>query len=152
MAVTWIQMIIVTMNNRTILIKKEIYKRIINSFDLINEDGGILGYQDGVIAAFFFDKGKGKDSYQINVQSFSHILDEWENNNISFAGFIHSHVDGKGEPSIYDLIYLKKFMKMNDELDELLFPIVYRKNDVKTIKFFVFKSNEFIECCHSLVE
>ena len=145
-------MIIVTMNNRIILIRKDIFNNIIDSFDLIDEDGGILGCQDDVITTFFFNKGDNKDSYHIDIQLFSDVLDEWEKDNISFAGFIHSHVDGKGEPSIYDLIYLRKFMKMNDELEEILFPIVYKKNDMKVIKFFVFKNNEFIECDYSLVK
>ena len=132
-------------------IKKSVIEDIFNSFDLKQEDGGILGMKDDVIVSFCFDKGNNEQEYVINVSKFSQILEEWDKEDISFAGFIHSHPgNGKGEPSIQDFMYLRKFMKAN-ELDEILFPIVYLKNEEKTIQFYLFKNNEFIKIDYSLM-
>ena len=126
-------------------IRKSVIEDIFNSFDLKQEDGGILGVKDDVIVSFCFDKGNNEQEYTINVSKFSQTLEEWDKENISFAGFIHSHPgQSKGEPSIKDFMYLKRFMKVN-ELDEILFPIVYQRDDEKAIQFYLFKNNEFIE-------
>lgn len=125
-------------------ISKSVHQQILEAFNLKQEDGGILGIKDGVISSFCFDQGNDHDAYTINVIKFSEQLEKWEKEGIAFAGFIHSHVVGEiGEPSIRDFTYVKKFMSKNDWLEELLFPIVYQKDDQKVIQFYLFKNNEF---------
>ena len=137
--------IIMNPATKALNIRKSVIEDIFNSFDLKQEDGGILGVKDDVIVSFCFDKGNSEEEYVINVSKFSKTLEKWDEQDISFAGFIHSHPGkSKGEPSLQDFMYLKRFMKAN-ELDELLFPIVYLKNEEKTIQFYLFKHNEFIK-------
>ena len=125
-------------------IKKSVIEDIFNSFDLKQEDGGILGIKDNVIVSFCFDKGNCEREYTINVAKFSETLEEWDKQEIEFAGFIHSHPgQNSGQPSLKDFMYLRKFMKANEDLKEVLFPIVFMKNNIKTIQFYLFKDNEF---------
>ena len=124
-------------------VSKKVYNQILELFDLKQEDGGILGIKDGVISAFCFDKGDNERAYTINVAKFSDELDKWDQEGIEFVGFIHSHIYGDGEPSIRDFTYVKKFLSANDWLKELLFPIVYKKDDSTVIQFHLFKDNEF---------
>ena len=127
-----------------VCVKKEVLKEIYNSFNLQQEDGGILGKKDNVIVSFCFDKGDNKHEYTINVSKFSNALEEWEKQDIEFVGFIHSHIkENEGEPSLKDFMYLRKFMKLNTVLNEIIFPIVYRQNNIKTIQFYLFKDNKF---------
>ena len=137
--------IIMNPATKALNIKKSVIEDIFNSFDLKQEDGGILGVKDDVIVSFCFDKGNNEQEYIINVSKFSKTLEEWDDQDIAFAGFIHSHPGkSKGEPSMQDFMYLKRFMKAN-ELDELLFPIIYSKNGEKVIQFYLFKNNDFIK-------
>ncbi len=133
-------------------IRKAVLQQILDSFDLKQEDGGVLGMKENTIVSFCFDKGNDENEYTINVLKFSKTLEEWDEQGIEFSGFIHSHIgESDGKPSIKDFLYLKKFMKVNDGLKEILFPIVFSKNNTKEINFFLFKNNEFIKLDYLVV-
>ena len=63
-----IQTVIITANigiimnpaTKALNIKKSVIEDIFNSFDLKQEDGGILGVKDDVIVSFCFDKGNNE--------------------------------------------------------------------------------------------
>ena len=131
-------------------LSRNVYNEILKSFDLKQEDGGILGMKDDTIVSFCFDKGDKESEYTINVSKFSNVMDEWDQKGISFAGFIHSHLHGFN-PSFNDLIYLKRFLKANEDIQELYFPIVYKNEGKVDIRFYVFKNNGFEEISYILV-
>lgn len=125
-------------------IKKDIYRQIIESFDLKQEDGGVLGMHDDVITSFCFDKGNSQKEYQIIVGKFTEVVEKWDEEGIEFVGFIHSHTNGENRPSIYDFMYVKKFLKANPDIESLDFPIVYLKDGKIDIQYYIFKQNEFV--------
>lgn len=125
-------------------IKKDIYRQIIGLFDLKQEDGGILGMRNLVITSFCFDKGNSQKEYQINVNKFTEVVEKWDEQGIEFAGFIHSHTNGENRPSIYDFMYVKKFLKANPDIESLDFPIVYLKDGKVSVQYYIFEQNEFI--------
>ena len=129
----------------SIYIKEKLYKKILDSFSFENEDGGILGGAGEEITEFYFLKGDKKDIYDINTQKFSEVCDEWDKKDISFLGFIHSHLGCTARVSVTDFNYVYRFMKCNDWLEKLLFFILIKKeNGEKEILPFVYVNNDFI--------
>lgn len=125
-------------------IYRHIYQEIVSSFDFKQEDGGILGIKDDVISAFCFDKGHRKNGYDINIDKFMNTVEEWDEQGIEFAGFIHSHVTDNVEPSLTDLMYVRKFLKANKEIDSVDFPILGIKDNQLVVQYYIFKDNQFI--------
>ena len=128
-----------------IYIKESLYKEILDSFSFENEDGGILGGNDSEITNFFFLKGDKKDIFDVDTEKFSAACEKWDEENISFLGFIHSHLGSTAKVSVTDFNYVYRFMKNNDWLDKLLFFIVIEnKNGEKEILSYVYKDKDFI--------
>lgn len=125
-------------------IKRNIYSQIIELFDLKQEDGGILGMKDDAISSFCFDKGTCQKNYQINVNKFASEVEKWDEEGITFVGFIHSHITNDKEPSLTDLIYVRKFLSANQDIEQIDFPIVYSDNGKVAIQYYIFKQNQFI--------
>ena len=125
-------------------IYRHIYQEIISSFDFQQEDGGILGIKDDVISAFCFDKGSRKNGYDINIDKFMNTVEKWDEQGIEFIGFIHSHITDNIEPSLTDLMYARKFLKANEDIESIDFPILGIKNNQLIIQYYIFKNNQFI--------
>ena len=129
----------------SLYIKENLYKKLLDCFSFENEDGGILGGNNNEITEFYFLKGDKEDIYDIDTQKFSKVCDEWEKENISFMGFIHSHLGCSTKISVTDFNYVYHFMKSNNWLKSLLFFIIIKnENGEKEILPFVYKDNDFV--------
>ena len=130
---------------KSIYIKEILYRKLLDSFSFENEDGGILGGTNEEITEFYFLTGDKKDIYDIDTQKFSEVCDEWDKKDISFLGFIHSHLGCTANVSVTDFNYVYRFMKSNDWLEKLLFFIIIKnKNGEKEILPFVYIDNDFV--------
>ena len=82
------------------------------------ESGGILGFKDGVISAFYEDKNADVSygSYQPDIVSCEKVInDEWSKSGICFCGFVHTHrTDMK--PSEADILYYRTILKAMREI------------------------------------
>lgn len=128
-------------------IKREVYERIIASLSLSNhETGGILAIKDEVICDFFFDEGKNSSPYyyEPNTEILDDIIEKWENEGLSFAGIIHSHLKGNGLLSPNDLKYAKLVREAMPDLKHLLFPVLLLTGETPSIRYF--------ECIKSMEE
>ena len=90
------------------------------------ETGGILGINDGVVCAFYFDKNAEHriGEYSPNTSDVNLKLAEWAKQGIAFAGIIHSHPNGLSELSEGDREGIFTVLKAIPKVDKLYFPIV----------------------------
>lgn len=96
--------------------------------ELPPETGGLLGIKDGCVCAFVFDEGipSGRMcGYIPDTKRFNSILTEWQKEDISFAGMVHTHYFDVKTLSIPDKAYIAKIMhSMPSVIQELYFPLV----------------------------
>lgn len=106
------------------------------------ETGGILlgNRENYIVQKFVFDNlgSTFPTGYDPDVDFINGVLkEEWENNQLSLLGFIHSHPRGCSRLSgdygnnTGDIGYMKAIFKAIPELDRFLVPIVYSSNDGK---------------------
>lgn len=93
------------------------------------ETGAMLGgsRKDGVVRQFHFDDQAQRTnvSYSPHFISLNAILrEQWNPRDVNLLGFVHSHPGWLKKPSGGDLIYAKKILDHNPELNELWMPIV----------------------------
>ena len=70
-------------------------------------------------------------------------MEKWDEQGITFVGFIHSHITNDKEPSLTDLIYVRKFISANQDIKQVDFPVVYSDNGKLAIQYYIFKQNQF---------
>ena len=121
---------------------------MLSSFSFESEDGGILGGNASEITNYSISKGDNKDTFSIDENLFSHIVNEWAQKDIEFLGFIHSHTNPCDKVSMLDYMYMMKFIEANPNLDKLLFGIATKE---KGIKFYLFKNKDFKEISVEIV-
>lgn len=129
-------------------IRKSLLDQILSSFSFESEDGGILGGNASEITNYSISKGDNKDTFSIDENLFSHIVNEWAQKDIEFLGFIHSHTNPCDKVSMLDYMYMMKFIEANPNLDKLLFGIATKE---KGIKFYLFKNKDFKEISVEIV-
>ena len=129
-------------------ISKSLLDQILSSFAFDSEDGGILGGNASEITAYSISKGDNKDTFSIDEDMFSRVVNEWAQKDIEFLGFIHSHTNPCDKVSMLDYMYMMKFIEVNPDLDELLFGIATKE---KGIKFYLFKNKDFKEISVEIV-
>ena len=110
-------------------ILRNIYLEMLNKFPVPPpEQGGILGMKNGVICEYYHDDYSSvtdRAVYEPDVNVLNQIIEEWYENDIQFAGVIHSHLIGQNTLSSGDKDYIKKLFKSMPEcIDELYFPII----------------------------
>ena len=112
-------------------ITKKTYQEICTFFQKrhVTEEGGLLGSSTGkVIDCFFPDYQasiKTKNSYTPNIFYLNQQLQEWEKNEITFCGIIHSHLTNTPKLSDADIRYIEKIMKaMPNSIKQLYFPLI----------------------------
>ena len=120
----------------------------------IPETGGILlgNPKNYIVQKFVFDKNGNTTSsgYDPDVDFLNEVLEnEWNENNLDFLGFIHSHPRGVQHLSsdygngIGDLGYINRIFDAMPTLNRLLVPIVYSNFDGKGFKIFPYFSERF---------
>ena len=129
-------------------IRKSLLGQMLSSFSFESEDGGILGGNASEITNYSISKGDNKDTFSIDENLFSHIVNEWAQKDIEFLGFIHSHTNPCDKVSMLDYMYMMKFIEANPNLDKLLFGIATKE---KGIKFYLFKNKDFKEISVEIV-
>lgn len=91
------------------------------------ERGGVLGAKPGQpISKFYYDESgiSTPDSYTPDYQTINSVLDNWEQEEISMVGMVHSHAGADAMPSCGDLYYCEKILLSNSALGDFYLPIV----------------------------
>lgn len=92
------------------------------------EAGGILGSRNGCICAFVYDPGTpdmSRNCYTPNVDFLNQVIDQWQEQGITFCGIVHSHPSGHSKLSKPDLSYIQIILDyMPEQIQELFFPII----------------------------
>lgn len=123
-----------------ILLNDDITHQIIETIGKHSfETGGILGEIEGVICRFQFDLGieqKDRDMYIPNIDFLNRVLEKWYKENVTFAGFIHSHKDNNILSSA-DIYFAEKIMIANhlDCLYMLIYNMKIKKISFHCVKF-----------------
>lgn len=76
------------------------------------EEGGILGSRDGSLCAFAKDPRTGSCSaWHPDTAYLDRVIQGWQRQGISFAGFVHSHVNGYRVLSEGDLLAARQVLE-----------------------------------------
>lgn len=102
------------------------------------ETGGIIGTQNDVVCAYYFDRTGSCDSntYKPDTDNVNRVISEWEKQDIQFVGVVHSHEEKQPALSYADIVYAQAIMKAND-MERILFPLVVIGNKAKFIMYMV---------------
>ena len=91
------------------------------------EAGGILGSRNGCICVFVYDPGTpdiSRNCYTPDVDFLNSIIEQWQEEGITFCGIVHSHPPGQQNLSEADLSYIQTILDcMPVRIQELYFPI-----------------------------
>lgn len=88
----------------------------------IPEKGGILGANEyGIVTRFYYDSTgtTTKFLYIPDVKKLNAVIQDWANEGISFAGFVHTHPEGIEKLSSRDIEYAQK-IKIQCSLSHIL--------------------------------
>lgn len=100
---------------KTYIITEEVFSQIRETVgSQIPETGGILGSSDGKhIDHFYFDATANVTgaTYEPDIATLNHIIEQWYKEDIEFVGFVHSHPRGATMPSYPDNLYTKRIME-----------------------------------------
>jgi len=113
------------------------------------ETGGIIGTDEsGTIMAFQFDETRSSNPFEYcpNVEFLEEVINgAWEKENISFAGFVHSHLHNC-EISPPDITYARDILMANPALNYIFLGIVILDRKTDFIRFFHISKNSMEEC------
>ena len=116
-------------------IAKETYNEILTKLQLNTlETGGILGEKDGVVCRFFLDTD-GESTlgeYRPNVTLLNQVIERWAQEEVSFIGLVHTHINGLGILSPSDIEYVRLIVSAN-ELESVYFPVVAKDKEGRKI-------------------
>jgi len=124
------------------------FRKILDTIGTIQpEQGGVLGMdKSGVITHFFHDQSARKTvtTYSPNTQVVQQVINSWEEEDIRFCGFIHSH-PSYPYPSSGDCDYAERILtampKMLQGVMHMPIVSVDRVFGTMTINWFVMKKN-----------
>ncbi len=114
---------------KTIYIAQEVYDAIMARLSKQKPElGGMLGFRHSqdVIDEFVFDGGAkvGSAEYSPNTKYLNDVMaNEWNDQGINFAGFVHSHPGSFNVPSSADVEYAVRIMDAF-EMGYIFMPIV----------------------------
>jgi proteasome lid subunit RPN8/RPN11 len=138
---------------RTIYIEKQVLNQILDILGKRKPElGGILGFteEQDLITSFVFDKDARVNSveYNPNTEFLDTVInDKWTKDNISLAGFVHSHPGNFNRLSSADIEYAVRICKEFD-LKYLFMPIVTSSTDSEAsiTGYIVTEENKIIDC------
>ena len=122
-------------------IHQSVYDEIMNTVgELPPEKGGILlgNREEFTVEKFIYDSlgNTSYSSYDPDIESLNELLTkEFENDGLSFMGFVHSHPRGVSHLSgdwgngIGDLGYIKEIFDSMPDLQSFISPIVFSSSD-----------------------
>lgn len=110
-------------------IDQHTYNTLCNTFAPVPpEAGGILGSRNGCICAFVYDPGTpdiSRNCYTPDVDFLNSVIEQWQEEGITFCGIVHSHPAGHRKLSNVDLAYIQTIMNcMPAQIRELYFPVI----------------------------
>ena len=136
---------------KTVHISRAVYDSIMNVLGCEKPElGGMLGYtkQQDYIDTFVFDVNAHVDyaEYTPNVDYLNQVLeDDWYENEINLAGFVHSHPGDFNRLSYADIEYAQRIMNAFN-IDSIFMPIVTSSYSYKaSITGYIVKRNGNIE-------
>ena len=90
------------------------------------ETGGALGSKNGVVCRFYFDEAATRDKgkYTPDTDSINEKIAAWQDEDISFAGLVHSHPNGCNQLSFEDEASIKAIFDASELISRLYFPII----------------------------
>lgn len=130
------------------IIEKEIYQKILNTFPSVPPEGGcILGAIDDVACSCEYDSGFPRLDmavYMPNIDILNQIIQQWESENIQFYGLAHSHPYGQHFLSCSDITYIHTIMQaMPANVEKLYFPLVFPGEEI--ISFVAIRHQDIID-------
>lgn len=95
-------------------IKKQVIEDIFQSFVGKKEMGGILGGTDDLIYEYVFDQIalSNTNEYVPNINFLNSVICKWNDSNIDFLGFVHTHFMYENL-SYSDIEYARKIILEN---------------------------------------
>lgn len=123
--------------DNTIHIKNDVFNEICKTLKYYRyETGGIIGAdENGVISAFQFDNIQNPKMYEYypNTDFLNRVINrEWKEKNITFAGFIHSHLHNC-KISQDDIKYARLILKSNTYINNILIGILDLSKDMNEL-------------------
>lgn len=118
-----------TNNKKSIYICEKVYNEIMDNLSVNKPElGGMLGYSNNqdTIDNYVFDSNASVNEveYNPNTEFLQEVLDnDWQNNNIKLAGFVHSHPADFNKLSNADVEYALRIIKAFD-MEYMFMPIV----------------------------
>lgn len=117
------------------------------------ETGGIIGASNNIIDTFQLDESKFCKKYEYipNIQYLSKIINnDWNRKNISFLGFVHSHLHNS-KLSYEDIKYAREIIKANEKISEILLGVVDLSCVEDRIDMYAVEEKEVIECVTKII-
>ena len=114
--------------DNTLRIKEDVFNKICKTLKRYHyETGGIVGIdENGVISEFQFDDIQNPKMYEYwpNIKFLNRVINkEWKENNITFGGFIHSHLHNC-EISQNDIKYARSILESNTNINNILIGVL----------------------------
>ena len=118
------------MNRPVFKMRSEVYREILYTIGAYPaETGGILlgpiGSND--VTDFFFDNSArcSRATYSPDHVTLSRKLkEEWMPSGIDFKGFVHSHPRTFDRLSFGDMVYIRRLLEINPDMDMFVAPII----------------------------
>ena len=140
---------VLTGANKPISIKKDVYYEICCLLKEHHyESGGIIGMKNDEVAKFQFDSFASKKlfEYYPNTDFLEKIINEsWSQNEVSFAGIVHSHLHNDNI-SQQDILYSRRIIEANRSITELRMGIVDLSKQNDLIRWYLVTRHSVSEC------
>ena len=126
--------------NNSVFIYKNVVNKIFSSVKQYKyETGGIIGVnKNGEIVEFQFDNYHSPNlfEYSPNICFLNRVINEkWKQQNIEFAGFVHSHLNNS-EISQQDIEYAREVLSVNKCVNGIILGIVMLNEKKDFIKWY----------------
>lgn len=109
-------------------IQQKVYSDIVDAMkSSIKESGGIIGSKGNIITVFEFDRTCTVGEYIPDTFKLNAIIKKWYQNDILFAGLVHSHYSNK-YLSYADIEYAKNIITSNS-LDRIIMLVYVHENN-----------------------
>lgn len=131
-------------------IRKTIYEQICKHIRQYRfETGGIIGVNEQrIICDFRFDNiiSPAKYEYLPNTHYLNEIINSvWMEKNISFVGFVHSHLH-TDNISQQDINYVREILKVNSFLEHILVGVINLEDKDDCIRWFLISMECVCDC------
>ena len=143
-------MVALTGQDKMHFIKESVFLSINSQIRAFHcESGGIVGFdQNGVIAAFQYDNVQSPKLYEYypNTTFLNEVINgRWMDNEISFAGFVHSHLHNN-QISPQDISYCREILNLNSFMEFVLAGIIDLSSKTDSVKWYEVLEDSVNEC------